>query len=294
MDINKLEYFVSITRSGSLVGASRQLRLSSAALSKAIANLEAELGQEVFVRKGRGLILSEFGQEFLPKAEAVLAAARALFERNPTAQGEQNIRLATFEVFSTYAISKIMQDLLVDHSLELQECLPGEIERRVASGQADLGISYVPIPSPDVEHLKIAQVSMGVFGSLKFAKKYDGANWSEVPFVIPLAPPSGTPSRAIGLDGWPEQKVRRLIRHRVALMQSAIVLAQEGHVACFIPNFVAELVNASASSNAHLVRFKSRVQDVDVQDVFIIKRSAAPETRIIRIVAKGLRQLVKL
>ena len=293
MDINRLEYFVTIARCGSLADASKQLRLSSAALSKSMSVLEQELGHDIFLRQGRGIVLSEFGIGLLPKAEAVLAASQDLMRPGPSSFPADQIRLATFEVFSTYAIVKILKDLIPQHSLQLLECLPGEIETRVAANQADIGISYVPIANGEVDHLKVGSVAMGTYSSHNFAREYDGNSWQDIPFVAPLAPPYGTPSRAVGLDGWPDSKVKRDVRHRVALMQSAIRIAQNGYAACFIPNFVAELVNEVSATAYHLHKFKAKVSQSDMQDIFIIKRRNSVETKVIKIITKGLRQLIR-
>src|SRR5690606_19581007 len=51
---------------------SERLNIVQSALSRRIAELEAELGIELFERLPRGIRLSKSGQEFLPSAELVL------------------------------------------------------------------------------------------------------------------------------------------------------------------------------------------------------------------------------
>jgi DNA-binding transcriptional LysR family regulator len=69
-----LIYFVTVAEEGQVTRAARKLHLAQPALSQAIAQLEAELGVELFQRHARGVTLTPAGEAFLVKARAVLAA----------------------------------------------------------------------------------------------------------------------------------------------------------------------------------------------------------------------------
>ena len=73
--LRQLEYFVAICEHGSFSAASQRLLVAQPSLSQQIRNLERELGAELLERGRHGVSLTPAGRVFLPRAQAVLAAA---------------------------------------------------------------------------------------------------------------------------------------------------------------------------------------------------------------------------
>jgi LysR family transcriptional activator of nhaA len=71
LNLHHLRLFRAIASDGTLTGAARGLNLSQSALSTQLRALEASLGQDLFERRGRGLILTEAGRIALDHAEAI-------------------------------------------------------------------------------------------------------------------------------------------------------------------------------------------------------------------------------
>ena len=71
LNLHHLRLFRAIASDGTLTGAARGLNLSQSALSTQLRTLEASLGQDLFERRGRGLILTEAGRIALDHAEAI-------------------------------------------------------------------------------------------------------------------------------------------------------------------------------------------------------------------------------
>src|ERR1700758_2223501 len=76
MELDHVEAFLAIARSGGFARGSAALHLSQPAASRRIKLLEAELGAPLFDRLGRGVDLTEVGRAFLPPARAILAPMR--------------------------------------------------------------------------------------------------------------------------------------------------------------------------------------------------------------------------
>ena len=76
MELDHVEAFLAITRSGGFARGSAALHLSQPATSRRIKLLEAELGAPLFDRLSRGVTLTEAGRAFLPHAQALLASMR--------------------------------------------------------------------------------------------------------------------------------------------------------------------------------------------------------------------------
>src|SRR5690606_32950443 len=117
--------------------------------------------------------------------------------------------------------------------------------------EIDLAITYEPIPLPGVEHLKVAEIEMAPYVARNCFK---GVGILDIPFAAPLIPVEGAPTGIKGLDSWPDDKVKRIIRYRVDLMETAISLARSGHCAVFIPTFVAKLHNEIVKEDFQLVK----------------------------------------
>lgn len=71
INLHHLRLFRAVASDGTLTGAARQLNLSQSALSTQLKALEASLGQDLFERRGRGLVLTEAGRIALDHAEAI-------------------------------------------------------------------------------------------------------------------------------------------------------------------------------------------------------------------------------
>ncbi|MES0857442.1 LysR family transcriptional regulator [Geobacillus sp. G4] len=74
MELRQLQYFVEVARREHVSEAADALHVAQSAISRQIANLEAELGVQLFEREGRNVKLTPIGRHFLPHAEAVLKA----------------------------------------------------------------------------------------------------------------------------------------------------------------------------------------------------------------------------
>ena len=72
MSLAQLEYFVVVAEEANVGRAAARLHISQPPLSRQIQALEDELGQPLFERRGRGIVLTEFGRYFATKATAIL------------------------------------------------------------------------------------------------------------------------------------------------------------------------------------------------------------------------------
>lgn len=96
MNIKQVKYFVSVCRNGSLSAAAKEQYITVQAVSKAIADLERELGRDLFIRESRGVRPTPFGEAFFSKALPVLESFEDLeaFAHGTEAQGGAALRMA--------------------------------------------------------------------------------------------------------------------------------------------------------------------------------------------------------
>lgn len=72
MDLKQLDYFRHVAELGSFTRAAAFLSVVQPALSRQIRQLEIELGQSLFERNGRGVVLTEAGARLLEHARGIL------------------------------------------------------------------------------------------------------------------------------------------------------------------------------------------------------------------------------
>ncbi len=78
VNFHHLHYFWAVAKEGNLTRAATHLHVSQSALSAQIRQLEAQLGQDLFERRGRALLLTEAGRVALGYADSIFAAGAEL------------------------------------------------------------------------------------------------------------------------------------------------------------------------------------------------------------------------
>src|SRR6266487_477126 len=74
MEIHQLRYFVAVAEEGSFSRAAAKVRVAQPSLSQQIRKLEAEVGQPLFDRLPRSVVLTEAGRCFIDYARQILAS----------------------------------------------------------------------------------------------------------------------------------------------------------------------------------------------------------------------------
>ena len=75
MELRVLNYFLTVAREGGLTGASEVLHVTQPTMSRQIQELEEELGQKLFIRTTRSMVLTPEGMLLRKRAEEILEMA---------------------------------------------------------------------------------------------------------------------------------------------------------------------------------------------------------------------------
>jgi DNA-binding transcriptional LysR family regulator len=137
----------------------------------------------------------------------------------------------------------------------------------------------------------VTQINMGIFVR---RGRFRTTPLAELPFAAPVTPVIHAPAGIIGLDGWPELDVPRLIKYRVDMIESALELVRSGLCAVFVPQFFAALQNTRAAAAYQLEERPLPPGMAAVKRaVFIVKRESSTESKEMRRVAGAIRQICK-
>lgn len=92
---HQIRAFVEVARQGSIRGASRVLNLSQPALTKSIKELEEGIAAQLFIRRSKGVALTECGESFYHHASLILEELRSaqedILQRQGKLAGQINI-----------------------------------------------------------------------------------------------------------------------------------------------------------------------------------------------------------
>ncbi|MGE8353561.1 MAG: LysR family transcriptional regulator [Pseudomonas protegens] len=143
--LEQLQMFVQAAQTGSFSAAARKLGKTQSTVSVAIANLEADLGVELFDRSSRSPVLTASGKKMLLQAEAVLERCLTL---QANADGLSQVLEPQLSIVIETPYGPLMPalrefeqafpyvDLLIRHPLS------GDASELVARGDAVLGIAF--------------------------------------------------------------------------------------------------------------------------------------------------------
>ena len=119
MTLKQLYYLLEVNTRQSVTAAAEALDISPAGLSKAVSELEGELGIKIFERSNKGSRLTADGERVLALAREITAKADELL--NLSAGEKRTLRLITYSQFSSDLLISTAADLLSASEVELTQ-----------------------------------------------------------------------------------------------------------------------------------------------------------------------------
>ena len=169
MDSRQLRYFAAIHEEGSLARAAERERVAVSALSRHLANLEAELGSSLFDREPRGVRPTGAGQRLYEHARAILRAMAAAEAdiRNDGREvaGDVSVGMA-YSAVKAIGVT-LMQRVLADYpklKLSLSESLSGSTLLQLLASEVDLAMVYNPPQEPRLHAQPVLEERMVLVG----------------------------------------------------------------------------------------------------------------------------------
>ena len=247
LNYHHLLYFWTVARTGSVVAASKELRLASPTISNQIRKLEGDLGEQLLRRSGRKLVLTDMGRVAMRYAEEIFSLG---LEFTSTMKERPTGRPLRFCVGIVDVLPKTIAFRLLQPALRLQiplhlicrEDRPDHLLADLAVLDVDVVLSDAPAsPAANIRALNYLLGESGVsfvapqrLAGLKkgFPRSLDGA-----PFLLPL---ENTALRR-DLDEWfYSQNLRPIVIGEFADLALLRVFAEEGLGAFAVPTVMEE------------------------------------------------------
>lgn len=145
MNIKPLMTFCLVADLGSLSRAAAAAGIAQSLVSRQIAQLEAQWGDRLFVRTGRGMALSDFGRRIQPEIRTLLAQ----FSHLETVASESagmvsgTVHVGVLPSMSRQLLPLLFSDLRVRAPavrLHINEGFSGELDEHMSSGRLDMAV----------------------------------------------------------------------------------------------------------------------------------------------------------
>lgn len=169
MDIRQLRTFRSVAELGSLSKAADRLRTTQPGLSRQIKLLEQELRVQLFVRNGRGMLLTSAGRMLLDRTEGLVRQIEQVRDDIKSTGGNPSGRVVLGMVPTVSAVlaGKLARRVLSrfpDISLHIVESYGGHLVEWVHRGEMDLAITYGPATELHLSTQSIGYEDIAVVG----------------------------------------------------------------------------------------------------------------------------------
>jgi LysR family nitrogen assimilation transcriptional regulator len=237
MDLKQLEYFRHVAELGSFTRAASFLSVVQPALSRQVRQLEVELGQNLFDRNGRGVVLTDAGTRLLEHTRGILMqvgrARQDLEDQRNGDSGHFVLGLPPSLGRSvTVPLVKAFGRLLPNASLATVEGLSAYMLEWLNVGRVDCALVYNAPASPTVELQPLLDDQLFLIAPLsgksarKARKSIALTELAEHALIIPSRPHSIRMSveNALASVG---RKIR--VAHEIECIPAVIDLVRQGH-----------------------------------------------------------------
>jgi LysR family transcriptional regulator, hydrogen peroxide-inducible genes activator len=150
MEIHQLTYFVAVAETGSFSRAAERCNISQPSLSQQIQKLEQELGEPLFDRLTRRVVLTDAGRNLLPRATTILAELQDIKHSmsQETDASRSVLNVGFIPTIAPFVLPQVIKHFSRDFPkarLSVHEDLTEALVHDLVDGKLDVGITSTPI-----------------------------------------------------------------------------------------------------------------------------------------------------
>ncbi len=209
LNYNHLLYFWTVAREGSIARASEVLHLTPQTISGQLKLLEESVGDPLFQRVGRGLVLTDTGQLVNEYADEIFSLGAELTQR---VRGKERGSPVSLNVGVVSSIAKLIAYRILEPALDTEDpirilCWEGDLEKLLgdlAVHRLDLVLSDRSIPTGlnvKAYNHPLGESAISFFVQKRQAARY-ARNFPESLDGAPMLMPVNTSALRRSLDEW--------------------------------------------------------------------------------------------
>jgi DNA-binding transcriptional LysR family regulator len=156
MNLQQLRYVVATAEHRTMTDAARSLYIAQPALSRAIRDLERELGMTLFARSGRGVVVTAQGRRVVKLAREALDAVHEIEALATQTHSGGELRVASPPSLESVLAGRLLPAYVSDHPgvrVQVVRCDGRDgVVNAIREQRADLGLTDLPVPADLVSH----------------------------------------------------------------------------------------------------------------------------------------------
>ena len=200
MELKQIESFVRVAELGSFTKAASALGMPQPLLSRHVRQLEVELHQNLLIRNGRGVSLTEAGTVMLEHGRGILhqvaLAQEELGSVRGALAGKVSIGLPpSLSKLVTVPLTLAFRKALPQAQLSLGEGFSVVMVESLRAGRLDMAVLYNPPPSPELEMTLLHEDALiliagkkSTHSAVKLKPTMTLATLAELPLILPSRP----------------------------------------------------------------------------------------------------------
>ncbi|HVJ93171.1 MAG TPA: LysR family transcriptional regulator [Labilithrix sp.] len=251
LNFHHLRYFWVTAREGSVTRAAKKLRVTQPTVSEQLAALEETLGERLFKREGRTLVVTDVGRTVMRFADEIFALGTDLVD---TVRGRPTGRPSRLAVGISESVPKVVAYRILEPAIDFggpaeragnrivcYEDAQDRLVAQLAAHALDVVITDEPVSATYTQaysHL-LGECGVGVFGVTELARAARAEYPRSLHQVPMLLPASGTVLRR-EIDQWLD--MRKIVPRVVGEFQDPAlmtVFAQAGAGLVVAPDAIA-------------------------------------------------------
>ncbi|WP_386692084.1 MULTISPECIES: HTH-type transcriptional activator IlvY [unclassified Lonepinella] len=212
MNFTDLKIFLHLTQTQNFSKTATQNHMSPSTLSRQIQRMEEEIGQPLFLRDNRQVILTETGTKFLVFAQQHWNNWQQFRQQLQSDSQELYGELKLFcSVTAAYShlppVLEKFRSCYPKVEIQLTTGDPALAVKMVVEQQADLALAGRPLNLPHsiefqhIDNISLSLIAPRVACSATQLLQQDPVDWQQIPFILPVEGPARQ-----RIDQWLQQK----------------------------------------------------------------------------------------
>ncbi|MDD2610219.1 MAG: LysR family transcriptional regulator [Giesbergeria sp.] len=194
---SKWMIFIKVAELGSLTRTAAALDVPQSLISRQINQLELQCGARLFRRTGRGVVLTDFGEQLFPRLQALIAEADSITDAIRTSggmpMGEVRVGMLPSTVpMLARTLFATVRERFPRVKLHLSEGSSAQLEEQLREGRMDMALLLHEGPGADLGESVLAQITLQLVGRHDAPALHSGTIAFDalqgLPLVVPSSP----------------------------------------------------------------------------------------------------------
>ena len=158
MELSQLRYFLKVAERRNFTRAGEDLGVTQPALSRSIARLESEIGQPVFDRQAKSVVLTDAGRLLHARSEQILSLVSDTLAELTDDGKTGRVRVGAIPTVAPYLLPEILRDFrrrCARAQVVALEETTDKLLHRLRQGEIDVALLAGPVSEPHLDSVSL-------------------------------------------------------------------------------------------------------------------------------------------